>query len=138
MQSTIERLNENVSKKEFQQLINSLHRGGFRFCNLWEIINQFENQDDLRLRIKYNVRHDLIEGALKISKKLLKARKRKQEAISNLQYGEAKLYFEKEYKFKVKLMKYLREGNLKTYYLSCDYVIDVFEPSLMKLEGAAG
>ncbi len=134
MQEIIERLNDDVSNKEFQKLIYSLHQNGCRFTNMWDVINSFETHDEFKRRISYNVRHNLIEESLKLAKKILRVRQLKKDAISNLKYGEAKLHFEKEFKLKVKLMKQMREGSLKTYHLLNDYVVDVFEPSLIKLE----
>lgn len=130
----IERLNGDVSNEGYQRGINQLQQMGCRFSDMWKVINTFESLDDLRNKILYNVDHKKIDRALKIGTKLLKVRTKKTNAISEMRYADAKKHFKSEYKIKVELLKFIRDGSLKRHHLISDYVVDILEPTLISID----
>ena len=133
-QEIIERLNGDVSNESYQRGINQLQQKGCRFSNMWEVINTFESLDQLRNKILYHVDHKKIDRSLKIAAKLLKARSKKSNAISEMRFADAKKHFKTEYNIKVELLRFIRNGSLKRHELISDYVVDILEPTLIPIE----
>lgn len=134
MDEIIKKLNGEISNEAYQRGINQLTQKGCRFSNIWEVINTFESLDHFRNKILYSVHHDHINRSMKLGKKLLRARARKMKAISEMDYARAKQHFRTEYNLKVDLLKFIRDGSLKRHHRISDYVVDILEPTLIKIE----
>ena len=133
-QEIVERLNENLHNEAYQRCIHQLQQNGARFSDIWNIINTVKDMDEFKRKTIYTVHHELMEQGLKLGDNLFKQREKKEMAIDEMNYTEAKNHFHEEYKLKIEILKHFRRGDLRKHCVVSDSVVDVLEPNLIDIK----
>ena len=90
--------------------------------------------EEFKRQVLYTVHHELMEAGLKLGEKLFKEREKKERAIHDMKYQNARKHFRREYELKLEILKHFRRGNMEKHYLISEYVVDVFDPTLIDLK----
>lgn len=124
-------LNSETELKRYHQLVFKLYDENFRLINYWNTINEGLKPNTFYDRIKWTQEPRKIGKMMRLYKKVKSTEYAMKTSSVELQKDDAIHYFNKNFRAKVKLLDYLRDGNQETFYNTYMHYVDVLHPIIL-------
>lgn len=122
-------LNNCKDHSEYHRIFFKMYEQGYNFTNHWKTINKSEDLQDFYYTISWSINPKYHDEAVRLFNNVLRANNRMKSLIMKRRDKEANRYFKKQYKLKLKLLMFLRNGHIDTFYNTHKHYIDVLHPS---------